>query len=46
MHDFESLAMKLMDELKSMKDMVEEKLLFEAYRNAYLKNEADEVCCH
>nr|GMD93739.1 Titin like [Ipomoea batatas] len=43
MHDFESLAMKLMDELKSMKEMVEEKLLFEAYRNAYLKNEADEV---
>ncbi|XP_019175065.1 PREDICTED: uncharacterized protein LOC109170410 [Ipomoea nil] len=43
MHDFESLTMKLMDELKSMKEMVEEKLLFEAYRNAYLKNEADEV---
>lgn len=44
MHDMESLALKLMSELKSMKDMVEEKLLFEAYRTSSLKNDADEVC--
>lgn len=44
MHDIESLAMKLMNELKSMKDIVEEKLLFEAYRNTALKNDAEEVC--
>ncbi|XP_016446257.2 uncharacterized protein LOC107771414 [Nicotiana tabacum] len=43
MHDMESLALKLMTELKSMKDMVEEKLLFEAYRTSSLKNDADEV---
>ncbi|XP_022875427.1 uncharacterized protein LOC111393891 [Olea europaea var. sylvestris] len=43
MHDIESLAMKLMTELKSMKDIVEEKLLFEAYRNTALKNDAEEV---
>ncbi|XP_073126919.1 uncharacterized protein [Henckelia pumila] len=43
MHDIESLAGKLMSELKSMKDIVEQKLLFEAYRNASLKNDADEV---
>ncbi|XP_073287680.1 uncharacterized protein [Primulina huaijiensis] len=43
MHDIESLAMKLMSELKSMKDIVEQKLLFEAYRNASLKNDTDEV---
>ncbi|KAL3505286.1 hypothetical protein ACH5RR_035127 [Cinchona calisaya] len=43
MHDIESLAMKLMGELKSMKDIVEEKLLFEAYCNVSLKNDADEV---
>ncbi|KAL3514625.1 hypothetical protein ACH5RR_027342 [Cinchona calisaya] len=43
MHDIESLAMKLMSELKSMKDIVEDKLLFEAYRNVSLKNDADEV---
>lgn len=43
MHDIESLAAKLMSELKSMKDIVEQKLLFEAYRNASLKNDADEV---
>lgn len=44
MQDIESLAMKLMSELTSMKDIVEEKLLFEAYRNVSLKNDADEVC--
>ncbi|KAK4351993.1 hypothetical protein RND71_027511 [Anisodus tanguticus] len=44
MHDIESLTSKLMNELKSMKDMVEEKLLFEAYRTSSLKNDADEVC--
>ncbi|KAG6401004.1 hypothetical protein SASPL_137849 [Salvia splendens] len=43
MHDMESVALKLMNELKSMKDIVEQKLLFEAYRNASLKNDADEV---
>ncbi|XP_057793960.1 uncharacterized protein LOC131010448 [Salvia miltiorrhiza] len=43
MHDMESVALKLMNELKSMKDFVEQKLLFEAYRNASLKNDADEV---
>ncbi|KAG8377760.1 hypothetical protein BUALT_Bualt08G0066500 [Buddleja alternifolia] len=43
MHDMESLAVKLMNELKSMKDIVEQKLLFEAYRNVSLKNDADEV---
>ncbi|KAK4429176.1 hypothetical protein Salat_1217800 [Sesamum alatum] len=43
MHDMESLAVKLIDELKSMKDIVEQKLLFEAYRNVSLKNNADEV---
>lgn len=43
MHDIESLALKLMNEMKSMKDMVEEKLLFEAYRTSSLKNDADEV---
>ncbi|XP_055835007.1 uncharacterized protein LOC129903468 isoform X2 [Solanum dulcamara] len=43
MHDIESLALKLMNELKSMKDMVEDKLLFEAYRTSSLKNDADEV---
>lgn len=44
MQDMETLAEKLMKELKSMKDIVEQKLLFEAYRNASLKNDADEVC--
>ncbi|KAM3304717.1 putative protein isoform X1 [Capsicum chacoense] len=43
MHDIESIALKLMNEMKSMKDMVEEKLLFEAYRTSSLKNDADEV---
>ncbi|PIN08866.1 hypothetical protein CDL12_18552 [Handroanthus impetiginosus] len=43
MHDMESLAVKLMEELKTMKDIVEQKLLFEAYRNVSLKNDADEV---
>ncbi|CAH9120768.1 unnamed protein product [Cuscuta epithymum] len=43
MHDFESLAMKLLYELKSMKDVVEEKLLFKAYRSVCGKNEVDEV---
>ncbi|KAI3737007.1 hypothetical protein L2E82_26999 [Cichorium intybus] len=43
MHDIESLASKLMSELNSMKAIVEEKLLFEAYRSPSLKNEADEV---
>lgn len=44
MHDMESVAGKLMNELKSMKDIVEQKLLFEAYRSSSLKNDADEVC--
>lgn len=44
MHDTESLAVKLLNELKSMKDIVEEKLLFEAYRKNSLKNDVDEVC--
>lgn len=43
MHDMESLAEKLMNELKSMKDIVEQKLLFEAYRNTSLKSDADGV---
>ncbi|KAL6504405.1 hypothetical protein OROGR_026328 [Orobanche gracilis] len=43
MQDMESLAFKLMDELESMKCMVEQKLLFEAYRNVSLKSDADEV---
>lgn len=43
MHDIESLAMKLITELKSMKDIVEEKLLYEAYRSTSLRNDADEV---
>ncbi|CAI9763710.1 unnamed protein product [Fraxinus pennsylvanica] len=43
MHDTESLAVKLLNELKCMKDFVEEKLLFEAYRKNSLKNDADEV---
>ncbi|KAK6131187.1 hypothetical protein DH2020_035074 [Rehmannia glutinosa] len=43
MYDMESLAVKLMNELKSMKDIVEQKLIFEAYRNISLKNVADEV---
>ncbi|KAK6115817.1 hypothetical protein DH2020_008086 [Rehmannia glutinosa] len=42
MQDMESLAMKLMDELESMKGVVEQKLLFEAYRNVSLKSDADE----
>lgn len=44
MHDIESLATKLMSELKSVKEIVEEKLLYEAYRSTSLKNDADEVC--
>lgn len=43
MHDMESLAEKLMNELKAMKDIVEQKLLFEAYRSTSLKNDADGV---
>ena len=43
MQDIESVAAKLMTELKSMKDMVEEKLLYEAYRSTSMKNDADEV---
>ncbi|KAI3684848.1 hypothetical protein L6452_34075 [Arctium lappa] len=43
MHDIESLASKLMTELNSMKVIVEEKMLYEAYRSTSLKNEADEV---
>ncbi|XP_073021667.1 uncharacterized protein [Primulina eburnea] len=43
MHDIESLAVKLMSELKSMKDIMEQKLLFELCRNSSLKNDADEV---
>ncbi|KAL8514405.1 hypothetical protein ACS0TY_013496 [Phlomoides rotata] len=43
MQDMETLAEKLMKELKSMKEVVEQKLLFEAYRNSSLKNDADEV---
>ncbi|XP_076931589.1 uncharacterized protein LOC143596786 isoform X2 [Bidens hawaiensis] len=43
MHDIESLASKLMSELNSMKAVVEEKMLFEAYRSTSLKNEAGEI---
>ncbi|KAJ0596180.1 hypothetical protein HanRHA438_Chr04g0164511 [Helianthus annuus] len=43
MHDIESLASKLMSKLNSMKTIVEEKMLYGAYRSASLKNEADEV---
>ncbi|CAK9177554.1 unnamed protein product [Ilex paraguariensis] len=43
MYDMEALAMKLMKELNSMKDIVEEKLLYEGYRSTLLKNDADEV---
>ncbi|GER42460.1 homeobox-leucine zipper family protein /lipid-binding START domain-containing protein [Striga asiatica] len=43
MQDMESLTFKLMDELDSMKSIVEQKLLFEAYRNVSLKSDADEV---
>ncbi|KAL8252046.1 hypothetical protein R6Q59_035739 [Mikania micrantha] len=43
MHDIESLASKLMSELNSMKVIVEEKMLYEAYRSISLKSEADEV---
>ncbi|KAL0432427.1 UNVERIFIED_CONTAM: hypothetical protein Slati_2577000 [Sesamum latifolium] len=43
MQDMESLAVKLMNELKSVKDIVEQKLLFEAYRSASLRSDADEV---
>ncbi|KAK2988735.1 hypothetical protein RJ640_021000 [Escallonia rubra] len=43
MHDIESLAMKLMTELNSMKAIVEEKMLYEGYRNTPLKNDADQV---
>ncbi|XP_076912279.1 uncharacterized protein LOC143570534 [Bidens hawaiensis] len=43
MHDIESLASKLMSELNSMKTIVEEKMLYEAYRSTSLKNEADEI---
>ncbi|KAL3840311.1 hypothetical protein ACJIZ3_024902 [Penstemon smallii] len=43
MHDMETLAVKLINELNSMKDMVEQKLLFESYRSVSLKNDADEV---
>ncbi|XP_076944625.1 uncharacterized protein LOC143615372 isoform X2 [Bidens hawaiensis] len=43
MHDIESLTSKLMSELNSMKTIVEEKMLFEAYRSTSLKNEADEI---
>lgn len=44
MQDIESIAVKLMTELKSMKDIVEEKVLHEAYRCTSMKNDADEVC--
>ncbi|KAL8232170.1 hypothetical protein R6Q57_001948 [Mikania cordata] len=43
MHDIESLASKLISELNSMKVIVEEKMLYEAYRSISLKSEADEV---
>lgn len=43
MQDIETLASKLMSELDSMKALVEEKMLYEAYRSPSLKNEADEV---
>ncbi|KAK3030545.1 hypothetical protein RJ639_039575, partial [Escallonia herrerae] len=43
MHDIESLAMKLMTELNSMKAIVEEKMLYEGYRGTPLKNDADQV---
>ncbi|KAL2471764.1 Uncharacterized protein Adt_39900 [Abeliophyllum distichum] len=42
-HDIESLAMKLMNELKFMKDIIQEKLVFDAYRNISLRNDAEEV---
>ena len=44
MQDIESLATKLMQELKFMKDIVEEKLHPEASPTALLKYEVDEVC--
>ncbi|XP_071686894.1 uncharacterized protein [Rutidosis leptorrhynchoides] len=43
MHDIESLASKLMSELNSMKAIVENKLLYEAYHARPLNNEIDEV---
>ncbi|RAL47331.1 hypothetical protein DM860_013296 [Cuscuta australis] len=43
MHDFEFLAMKLLDELKSMQGVVEENLLFKAYRSSCCKNDVDKV---
>nr|XP_043637443.1 uncharacterized protein LOC122608406 [Erigeron canadensis] len=43
MRDIETLASKLMSELNSMKNIVQDKLLYEAYRSTSLKNEADEV---
>lgn len=43
MHDIESLAIKLMTELKSMKDTVEENFLYEACRSTSLKNDVEEV---
>lgn len=44
MQDIESIAVKLMTELKSIKDIAEEKLLNEAYRCTSMKDDADEVC--
>lgn len=44
MHDIESLAVKLMKELNSMKDIVEGQLQFKACSSASLKNEEDKVC--
>lgn len=44
MHDMENVTVKLMKELNSMKGIVEQKLLFQAYRSGSLKNDADEVC--
>ncbi|KAK1391407.1 hypothetical protein POM88_010463 [Heracleum sosnowskyi] len=43
MQDIESIAVKLMTELKSMKDIVEEKVLHEAYHCTSMKKDADEV---
>nr|GMC54979.1 uncharacterized protein LOC109149563 [Ipomoea batatas] len=43
MHDIESLAVKLMKELNSMKDIVEGQLQFQACSSASLKNEVDKV---
>ncbi|GJZ10971.1 hypothetical protein Tco_0545730, partial [Tanacetum coccineum] len=42
MQDIESLASKLIRECNSMRVIAEEKMLYEAYRSSYVKNEAYE----